>query len=185
MNSPHESAAPQLDAESAYPEDSRWMARAIEQARTAGLRGEVPVGAVLVRGGALMAEGHNLTHTLSDPTAHAEAMVLRAAAQLQGDFRLEETTLYVTLEPCAMCAGAIVLSRVPRVVYGAADPKAGMAGSLENLLQDSRLNHRCRMTIDVLGEASGALLKDFFRSRRALAKEARSKAQGRGDLGSD
>ena len=154
------------------------MARALEQARRAAQLGEVPVGAVLVRNGCLVAEGHNLTHTLSDPTAHAESLVLRAAAALQGDFRLEETTLYVTLEPCAMCAGAIVLSRVPRVVYGAADPKAGMVGSLANLLQDSRLNHRCELSVDVLGTASGDLLRAFFRARRAAAKQ-RGGATGR------
>jgi tRNA(adenine34) deaminase len=124
------------------------------------------VGAVLVRGHRILAEGHNRTVSQSDPTSHAEVDVLRAAAAVQGDFRLEETTLYVTLEPCAMCAGAIVLARVPRVVYGAADPKAGMAGSLGNLLQDPRLNHRCAVTPGVLAEASAELLRAFFRERR-------------------
>lgn len=142
------------------------MARALEQARSAWVRGEVPVGAVLVRHGRLIAEGHNLTVTSADPTAHAEVTVLRAAAAGQGDFRLTEATLYVTLEPCAMCSGAIVLARVPRVVYGAADPKAGMAGTLGNLLQDSRLNHRCEVTAGVLAEASAELLRGFFRERR-------------------
>ncbi len=149
------------------------MARALEQARAAAALGEVPVGAVLVRDGRLIAEAHNLTHTLSDPTGHAEAVVLRRAAALQGDFRLEETTLYVTLEPCAMCAGAIVLARVPRVVYGAMDPKAGMSGSLGNLLQDERLNHRCDLTLGVLGEASGELLRGFFRRRRKAERARR------------
>jgi len=142
------------------------MARALEQAGAAWSLGEVPVGAVLVRDGRLMAEGHNRTLGRADPTGHAEIEVLRAAAALQGDFRLEETTLYVTLEPCAMCAGAIVLARVPRVVYGAADPKAGMAGTLGNLLQDPRLNHRCAVTPGVLAAASAALLRAFFRDRR-------------------
>lgn len=142
------------------------MARALEWARSAGSQGEVPVGAVLVRGHRILAEGHNRTVSQSDPTSHAEVDVLRAAAAVQGDFRLEETTLYVTLEPCAMCAGAIVLARVPRVVYGAADPKAGMAGSLGNLLQDPRLNHRCAVTPGVLAEASAELLRAFFRERR-------------------
>lgn len=142
------------------------MARALEFARRAALRDEVPVGAVLVRDGRIVAEGHNRTVGHADPTAHAEALVLRAAAGAQGDFRLEGTTLYVTLEPCAMCAGAIVLARVPRVVYGASDPKAGMAGSLGDLLRDPRLNHRAAVTPGVLADASGALLRDFFRARR-------------------
>lgn len=142
------------------------MARALEQARLGALRGEVPVGAVLVRNGKLLAEGHNRTFLDTDPTAHAESVVLRRAARAQRDFRLEGTTLYVTLEPCTMCAGSIVLSRVPRVVFGAWDPKAGMGGSLENLLQDPRLNHRCTVTTDVLAEASAQLLRRFFRARR-------------------
>lgn len=148
------------------PDDPLWMARALEMAALAGLRGEVPVGAVLVRNGGLLAEGHNRTISDSDPTAHAEAVVIRAAAARQGDWRLEEATLYVTLEPCTHCCGAIVLARVPRVVYGAADPKAGMAGSLGNLLQDPRLNHRAEVTPGILGVSAGSLLKDFFRARR-------------------
>jgi tRNA(adenine34) deaminase len=115
------------------------MARALEQARAAEAEGEVPIGAVLVLGGRLLAEGHNLTVTTHDPTSHAEVVTLRRAAERIGDFRLTETTLYVTLEPCAMCCGALGLGRVPRVVFGARDPKAGMAGSLGNLLQDARL----------------------------------------------
>jgi len=142
------------------------MARALEMAQLAGIRGEVPVGAVLVRDGRMMAEGHNRTITDSDPTAHAEVVAIRAGASLQGDWRLEGTTLYVTLEPCAQCCGAMVLARVPRVVYGAADPKGGMAGSLGNLLQDPRLNHRAEVTPGVLGSESAALLKTFFRTRR-------------------
>ncbi len=142
------------------------MARALEMARLAGLHGEVPVGAVLERDGRILAEGHNRTRTDADPTAHAEVVVLRAAAHRQGDFRLEGVTLYVTLEPCAMCSGAIVLARVPRVVYGATDPKAGMAGSLGNLLQDPRLNHRAEVTSGVLAEPCGELLRSFFRARR-------------------
>lgn len=142
------------------------MARALEMARRAALHGEVPVGAVLVRAGRILAESHNRTVTDADPTGHAETVVLRAAARAQGDFRLEETTLYVTLEPCAMCAGAIVLARVPRVVYGAPDPKAGMAGSLGDLLRDPRLNHRAEVVGGVLADASAALLRGFFRARR-------------------
>lgn len=157
---------PPLRPSPAQSVDTLWMARALEQARLATLRGEVPVGAVLVRDGRLVAEGHNRTFLDHDPTAHAESVVIRAAARSQGDFRLEETTLYVTLEPCAMCSGALVLARVPRVVYGARDPKAGMVGSLGNLLQDPRLNHRCIVTPDVLAKPSGDLLRAFFRARR-------------------
>ena len=142
------------------------MARALEQALAARAAGEVPVGAVVVRRGRLVAEAHNLTRTLSDPTAHAEVIVLRRAALRLGDWRLPETTLYVTLEPCAMCAGAVVLGRVPRIVYGAHDPKSGMAGSLDNLLQDTRLNHRCAVTASIAAERVGALLRDFFKEKR-------------------
>jgi tRNA(adenine34) deaminase len=147
-------------------EDERWMRRALELARAAAEVDEVPVGAVVVLNGSVLGEGQNRTVRDRDPTAHAEVVALRAAAAAQGDWRLLDTTLYVTLEPCAMCAGAIVLGRVPRVVYAAADPKAGMAGSLENLLQDARLNHRCEVTGGVLADASSQLLKSFFRARR-------------------
>lgn len=143
------------------------MARALEMARAAALEDEVPVGVVLVREGRLLAEGHNLTVTDSDPTAHAEVVVIREGARRVGDWRLEGTTLYTTLEPCAMCAGAAVLARVARLVYGAADPKAGMAGTLGNLLQDPRLNHRLEVTRGVLEEPSSELLKGFFRERRS------------------
>ena len=142
------------------------MARALEMARVAGSQGEVPVGAVLTRDGRLLAEGHNRTVTVKDPTAHAEVVVLRKAAERLGDWRLLECTLYVTLEPCAMCAGALVLSRLPRLVFGASDPKAGMVGSLGNLVQDERLNHVIEVTGEVLADASGMLLKEFFRARR-------------------
>lgn len=160
--SPH----PPLQASPEEACDRLWMARALELARAAGLRGEVPVGAVLVRQGQVLAEGHNRTVTDADPTAHAEMVTLRAAGAGQGDFRLTESVLYVTLEPCAMCAGAVVLARVPRVVYAAPDPKAGMAGTLGNLLQDDRLNHRCALTRGVLADAAADLLRAFFRARR-------------------
>lgn len=142
------------------------MERALELARRAAGRGEVPVGAVLVAPDGSTVEDHNRTRELSDPTAHAEVLVLREAARRQGDFRLEGHTLYVTLEPCAMCAGAVVLGRVPRLVYGAADPKAGMCGSLEDLVRDERLNHRAEVTPGVRAEEAGELLRDFFRERR-------------------
>ena len=148
------------------PVDTFWMARALEQARAAAIQGEVPVGAVLVRGGALLAEGHNRTVTASDPTAHAEVVAIRRASENQGDWRLEGTTLYCTLEPCTLCCGAIILSRVERVVFGASDPKAGMAASLGHLLQDPRLNHRAEVVGGVSAETSSALLQAFFRARR-------------------
>ena len=145
------------------------MARALERAREAWDQGEVPVGAVLVRKGKILSEGSNSTIQRSDPTAHAEVVAIREGTRRVGDWRLPDTTLYVTLEPCAQCAGAIVLSRIPRVVYGATDPKSGMVESLGNLLQDSRLNHRAAVTRGVLSEASGSLLREFFHGRREKA----------------
>lgn len=142
------------------------MRRALEQARAAAVDGEVPVGALVVVDGQLVAEGHNRTRTRADPTAHAEMVALRAAATRVG-WDLLDATVYVTLEPCAMCAGAMVLARVRRLVYGARDPKAGMCGSLACLIQDPRLNHRLDVTSDVLAEDAAALLRTFFRERRA------------------
>ncbi len=142
------------------------MARAVEMAKMAASRGEVPVGAVLTKDDAILAEGHNLTVTTNDPTAHAEVVVIREAARTLGDWRLTECTLYVTLEPCAMCAGALVLSRMKRLVFGASDPKAGMVRSLGNVVQDERLNHRIEVTGGTLADVSGDLLQDFFRARR-------------------
>ena len=143
-----------------------WMAVALEQARRADALDEVPVGAALVGPDGLVTARHNETRTLSDPTAHAEMLAIRDAAATLGDWRLVDHALYVTLEPCAMCAGAIVLARVPRLVYAAADPKAGMCGSLGNLVQDPRLNHRVEITSGVLEQESADLLRDFFRMRR-------------------
>ena len=142
------------------------MARALEMARAGGLRGEVPVGAVIVSGEAVLAEAHNGTHERGDPTAHAEMVAIRAAARRLGDWRLTGCALYVTLEPCAQCAGAIVLARISRLVFGAADPKSGMAGSLENLVRDPRLNHRAELVGGVLASESSVLLRSFFRARR-------------------
>lgn len=156
------------------------MRLALEQAERAGRIGEVPVGAVIVRDDAVIATGHNLTHTTDDPTGHAEMVAIRAAASETGHWRLLGCTLYVTLEPCAMCAGAIVLSRIPRLVYGAADPKAGMCGSLDNIVQDPRLNHRVELASGVLADACGDLLRDFFRARRAGRERAGGGADGRG-----
>ncbi|MDH3271531.1 MAG: tRNA adenosine(34) deaminase TadA [Gemmatimonadota bacterium] len=147
-------------------EDDAWMAHALALAREAERLGEVPVGAVVVRDVAIVGEGFNRTVTDSDPSAHAEVVAIRAAARRQGDWRLTDCTLYVSLEPCAMCAGAIVLARIPRVVFGATDPKAGMAGSLGDLLRDDRLNHRCQVASGVRADESSAMLKAFFRARR-------------------
>ena len=151
---------------SASPLDVQWMTRALEMAKTAASEGEVPVGAVLIKDSQVVAEGHNLTITANDPTAHAEVVVIREAARALGDWRLTDCTLYVTLEPCAMCAGASILARLERLVFGASDPKAGMVGSLGDLVQDERLNHRIEVTRGVLADASGDLLRDFFRARR-------------------
>jgi len=152
------------DSEASH--DRKWMSRALDLARAASAAGEVPVGAVIVRNGQVLGEGHNRTVGDADPTTHAEVVAIRSAATALGDWRLLDSTLYVTLEPCAMCAGAIVLARIPRVVFGASDPKAGMVGSLGNLLQDSRLNHRCDVSSGVMGDESGELLRSFFRERR-------------------
>ena len=146
--------------------DEEMMERALAQARRSDAEGEVPVGAVLLAPDGTMFEDHNRTRGRSDPTAHAEMLVMRAAAAAQGDWRLDGHELYVTLEPCSMCAGAIVLARISRLIFAASDPKAGMCGSLGNIVQDERLNHRVEMESGLLGEESGALLTAFFRARR-------------------
>ena len=143
------------------------MRRALELAAIGGERGEVPVAALVTDPeGGIVAEAHNRTRADADPAAHAEVLALRAAAARLGDWRLEGHTLYATLEPCAMCAGAAVLARVRSVVFGAADPKAGMCGSLENLVCDPRLNHRVELVSGVLADESARLLRNFFRQRR-------------------
>ncbi len=142
------------------------MQRALEQAHAARAVAEVPVGAVVVREGRLLAEAYNLTRTANDPTAHAELVALRRAAARVGSARLLDAELYVTLEPCAMCAGALVLGKIRRLIYAAADPKTGMCGSLGCIVQDSRLNHRLALTAGVLAEPAGELLRAFFRVRR-------------------
>lgn len=153
-------------SEPAGDHDRYWMSRALDLARRAAEVGEVPVGAVLVRSDELIGEGWNQPISTCDPTAHAEVMALRAAAARVGNYRLVDSTLYVTLEPCPMCAGAIVHARVGRVVFGAADPRAGAAGTVFDLLQCAALNHRAEVIAGVLGDACGALLRDFFRARR-------------------
>ncbi len=142
------------------------MRRALELAAEAGRANEVPVGAVVLAPDGRAFEAHNRTRQRADPTAHAEMLALRQAAEAEEDWRLYGHVLYVTLEPCAMCAGAIVLARIDRLVFGAADPKAGMCGSLGNLVQDARLNHRVELAGGVLAEEAAALLQEFFRERR-------------------
>ncbi len=142
------------------------MSHALALARRANEEQEVPVGAVIVREGRVLGEGYNRTVRAGDPTMHAEIVAIREAASALGDWRLLGSTLYATLEPCAMCAGAIVLARIPRVVFAAHDPKAGMAGSLDNLLNDKRLNHRCDVESGVMAAESSELLRDFFKERR-------------------
>jgi tRNA(adenine34) deaminase len=147
--------------------DRRLMATALEEARRCLDWNDVPIGAVVAREGEALARAGNQREHRGDPTAHAEVLALRTAAERLGTWRLEDCTIYVTLEPCAMCAGAMVLARLDRLVYGAADPKAGFAGSLGDLVRDPRLNHRLEVTGGVLAEESGAVLREFFAARRA------------------
>ncbi len=142
------------------------MEQALELAKCAGEKGEVPVAALLIKDGVQLAEAHNLREQCGSPIAHAELLVIQAAARKIGNWRLIDTTLYVTLEPCPMCAGAIVLARIPKVVYATKDPKSGAAGTLYNILEDERLNHRVELVPGVLAEKSSALLKSFFQQRR-------------------
>jgi tRNA(adenine34) deaminase len=148
------------------PDDEHWMRRAVAEAERALGHDDVPIGAVVVRDGAVIGAGHNERELRQDPTAHAEAIALRAAARAVGSWRVLDSTLYVTLEPCAMCAGAIVLARVPRVVYGCTDPKAGAAGSVLDVLGEPRLNHRPQVTGGMLAGECAALLTTFFAARR-------------------
>lgn len=147
-------------------EDITFMRTALEEAVLAGTAGEVPVGAVLVREGRVLARAHNLRENSKDPTAHAEVLALRAGARYSDSWRLSGATLYVTKEPCVMCAGAIVNSRITRLVYGCRDIKAGGVNSLYTILSDERLNHQVEITAGVLEEECAELLKKFFRERR-------------------
>jgi len=142
------------------------MERALAQARLAEAHDDVPVGAVVVYQGDVIAEAHNLRERDQDPTAHAELVAVREAARVLGSWRLDDCTLYVTLEPCTMCAGALVLARLPSLVFGASDPKAGAVGSLYNLAQEPRLNHRIDVVGGVMADECGAELRRFFRARR-------------------
>ena len=147
-------------------QDEKWMREALLLARQAEAAGEVPVGAVLMKDGMLLGSGWNQPIGAHDPTAHAEVMALRAAAGSIGNYRLTGTTLYVTLEPCAMCAGAMVHARVARLVYGAADPKTGAAGSVFDLARTDKLNHRLEVQGGVLAAECGGLLREFFSRKR-------------------
>ena len=149
-----------------FPRDEHWMRLAIREAERALAHDDVPVGAVLVHQGELVGAGHNERELRQDPTAHAEMIAIREAAARLGSWRLLDTVLYVTLEPCAQCAGAIVLGRIPRVVYGTADPKAGAAGSVLDVLGEPRLNHRPEVAGGLLAAECAELLQAFFRSRR-------------------
>ena len=153
-------------------DDERWMRVALDEADAAASKGEVPVGCAIVsKTGELLATGHNLRETDEDPTAHAEVVAIRSAAQKLGTWRLEDTTLYVTLEPCVMCAGAMVNARVGRVVYGAADPKAGACHTLFTIGTDTRLNHRFPVVSGVLAEQCADRLRRFFAALRARGKK--------------
>jgi tRNA(adenine34) deaminase len=154
---------PGVDADTAQ---RRLMELAIERAREAEGHGDVPIGAVVARAGEPLAAAGNERELRGDPTAHAEVLAIRAAAEAVGGWRLPDTTLYVTLEPCAMCAGAIVLARIPEVVFGAPDPKAGAAGSVLDVLGDPALNHRPRVATGLLEDECAALLRNFFAARR-------------------
>jgi len=156
------------DAKKISELDLRFMRLALDEARAALVTEDVPIGCVLVddASGLVLATGRNVREAEQDPTGHAEVVALRAGARVRRRWRLEGTTLYVTLEPCPMCAGALVNARVARVVYGATDPKAGAVGTLMDLCRDPRLNHRLEVTAGVLADESAALLREFFKARR-------------------
>lgn len=146
--------------------DRQFMQQALDQAKLAANAGEVPVGAVLVRDGQIISTGFNQPIANSDPSAHAEMMALRTAAQNESNYRLPGTTLYVTLEPCTMCAGAMLHARVERVVFGAADPKTGAAGSVLNVFSEKQINHQTQVEGGIMGEECGQILRDFFKGQR-------------------
>jgi tRNA(adenine34) deaminase len=150
---------------------NHYMRQALGEARQALLEEEVPIGAIIVRGEQVIASAHNQREQLKDPTAHAEMIAITQAATAVGGWRLEECTLYVTLEPCIMCSGAILQARIPLVVFGATDPKAGAVDSLFHLLSDSRLNHRCQVVPGVMAAECGEILTRFFQAQRRLGKK--------------
>ena len=152
--------------------DEYYMKLAIEEAKKAQKLGAVPIGAIIVKNNEVIASAHNLRETAQLPTAHAEHIAIERASKVVGSWRLEECRLYVTLEPCVMCAGAIVMSRIPKVVYGATDPKGGCSGSLMNLLEESQFNHRAEIVKGVLEQECGDLLRNFFRELRLKKSKA-------------
>ena len=155
-------------------DDTYWMGIALREAKKAARLGEVPIGAVIVHEGTLLSSGYNLREAKQDPTAHAEIIAIRKASRKNGGWRLTGTTMYVTLEPCTMCMGAILLARFDRVVFGCHDPKGGAAGSLYDLSDDARLNHSVELTSGVRQEECSAILSDFFANLRKLKKMQRS-----------
>lgn len=157
-------------------DDSYWMGRALNLARKAERIAEVPIGAVIVRDGAIIGRGFNQRESRTDPSAHAEMIAIRQASRKLAAWRLTGATLYVTLEPCPMCMGAILLARIDRVVFGCFDPKAGAAGSLYNLAADPRFNHQTGLTSGIRGEECSALLSDFFRELRRKKRQCRDSA---------
>jgi tRNA(adenine34) deaminase len=160
--------------EEVYNQDEFFMREAIKEAKKAEGLNEVPIGAVIVHNGEIISRAHNLREMEQSAVAHAELLAIDKACHEIGSWRLEDTTLYVTLEPCPMCSGAIMLSRVKRVVYGASDPKGGCAGTLMNLLQEPRFNHQCELTAGVLAEECGQMLSHFFQQLRKRKKQTKS-----------
>jgi tRNA(adenine34) deaminase len=159
-------------------DDVHWMGAALREAKKAARRGEVPIGVVIVREGTVLATGYNLREAKQDPTAHAEIIAIRKASRKNGGWRLTGTTMYVTLEPCVMCMGAILLARFDRVVFGCHDPKGGAAGSLYNLSNDARLNHRVELTAGVRQQECSGILSDFFANLRKQKKMQRLAVSG-------
>lgn len=158
-------------------EHERWMEEAINEAKRAEALGEVPIGAVIVKEGRVIGRGYNRREIDQDPTAHAEIIAIRQAAEHVGGWRLTDCDLYITLEPCPMCAGAIIQSRIRQVVYGTEDPKAGCAGTLMNILADERFNHQTEVVTGVLKEACSSMLTNFFRTLRRRKKAEKQQAQ--------
>ncbi|MES2767222.1 MAG: tRNA adenosine(34) deaminase TadA [Bacteroidota bacterium] len=157
--------------QTSYSFDEIFMHEALVEAEKARSIGEVPIGAVVIFKNKIIGRGHNQIEKLQDPMAHAEVFAIKEAAEFLKNRRLSETTLYVTLEPCAMCAGAIVLARIPRLVFGTSDPKAGACGTLYSITEDARLNHRCEVVRDVLKDECAGILKSFFVELRAFKKK--------------
>lgn len=155
--------------------NDKYMKEALAEAEAAGRLGEVPIGAVIVRDGEIIARGHNLTETRKDPTAHAEMNAIRQAAEALGGWRLPGCEMYVTCEPCAMCAGALVWSRIEKLYIGAMDPKAGACGSIFDIVEEPRLNHRIQVERGVMAEECSQLLKDFFAQLRTIKKNRRNR----------